>query len=99
MNEVDAIVASRAEFLNFLKAKFRLYHLSNVFLRDLSYGVMAYLHERGTRLRLTAAERMARQVAEAFERQGLLKKVDAQSWVLLYPEFALPRVEKKAVAS
>jgi hypothetical protein len=99
MNEVEAIVGNRTEFLNVLKAKFQLFHLSNIFFRDLQYGVMAYLQEHGTKMRNIDAERVARAVAEAFERQGIFKQVDHQSWVLVYPEFALPRVEKKAVAS
>ena len=41
-------------------------------------------------------EKIAREFGLEFEKDGTFKKIDHQSWLLNYPEFALPRVEKKA---
>jgi hypothetical protein len=98
MKETDRIVGSETEFLRFLKSKFTLIHLSNLFFRDLHYGVMGFLRQNGFRTNYPDAEAVAREVAGAFERKGIFKKIDHQSWLLNYPEFALPRVEKKAPA-
>lgn len=96
MKEVDLILNQQTEFLNYLKSRFTLIHLSNVFFRDFHYGVMSYLEDHGKKLKYYDAEKVAREVGAALEHRGIFKKIDHQSWLLNYPEFALPRVEKKA---
>ena len=96
MNEVEIIVNSQTEFLKFLKSKFTLIHQSNIFFRDFHYGIMSYLEDRGRKKKYLDAEKIAREVGTEFEKKGVFKKIDHQSWLLNYPEFALPRVEKKA---
>ena len=96
MKEVDAISNNKTEFLKYLKSKFSLIHMSNIFFRDFHYGVMSYLEEHGMKLKYHDAEHVAREAAADYEKSGIFKKIDHQSWLLNYPEFALPRVEKKA---
>ena len=96
MKEVDFIVNNQTEFLKYLKSKFTLIHMSNFFFRDFHYGVMSYLKDHGIKLKYYSAEKVAREVGASFEKSGIFKKIDHQSWLLNYPEFALPRVEKKA---
>ena len=96
MKETEFIINHKTEFLKYLKSKFTLIHMSNFFFRDFHYGVMSYLQEHGMKVKYLIAEKIARQVGEDFEKQNILKKIDHQSWLLNYPEFALPRVEKKA---
>lgn len=96
MNAIEQITANETEFLKFLKSKFTLIHLSNVFFRDFHYGVMLYLAEHGMKLKHEKAEKVAREVTAALEGKGIFKRIDHQSWLLNYPEFALPRIEKKA---
>ena len=94
MKESELILNNQSEFLKFLKTKFALIHKSNLFFRDFHYGLMSYLEEYGTKVKYTAAELIAKEVGEGFEKNGVLKKIDHQSWLLNYPDFALPRVEK-----
>ena len=96
MKEADGILANVNEFLKFLRSKFTLIHMSNLFFRDLHYGVMSYLADHGAKMNYKPAEDVTREVAGALERQGILKRIDAQSFLLNYPEFALPKIEKKA---
>ena len=96
MKEADAIISRQAEFLKYLKSKFTLIHMSNFFFRDFHYGVMAYLEEHGMKMKYQDAEKVAHEVAAKLESGGIFKRIDHQSWLLMYPEFALPRVEKKA---
>jgi hypothetical protein len=93
---IDELVGNQTQLLKYLKEKFVLLHHSNIFFRDLHFGVMAYLAEHGKKLAYNDAEAVARDVAGRLEQAGILKKIDHQSWLLNYPEFALPRVEKKA---
>jgi hypothetical protein len=94
MTATEQILANYTDFLKYAKSKFVLLHKSNVFLRDLHYAVMAYLSDHGIRLQYTKAESVTREVVQSLEEKGVLKKIDAQSWLLNYPDFALPRVQK-----
>jgi hypothetical protein len=94
MSLTALIVENQKDFLKYLKTKFPLYHLSNVFFRDLHYGVMNYLLAHKNRLKYTDAERVTREVIREFEKAGILTKIDKQTWLLKYPEFQLPRVKK-----
>lgn len=96
MKEADLIVGNTPEFLKFLRTKFTLIHLSNFFFRDFHYGVMLYLQGHRKKVNYQDAEKIAVLVGEAFERSGIFKRIDHQSWLLHYPEFALPKAEKKA---
>jgi len=96
MNEFEFVANHKTEFLKYLKSKFPIYHMSNVFFRDFHFGVMSYLKEHGKRVMYPEGERIARQFGLELEKEGTFKKIDHQSWLLNYPEFALPRVEKRA---
>jgi hypothetical protein len=92
MKELEYILNNADDFLKYLKSKFPLYHDSNVFLRDVHYGVMNYVEERLKRsLNYLDAERLTFEVTKEFEKKGVFKKVDDRTWLLKYPEFALPR--------
>jgi hypothetical protein len=92
MNELDYILTNHVDFLKFLKAKLPLYHASNVFFRDLQYGVMSYVEDR-MRKRLTypTAEELARRVIAELEEKGILRRIDERTWTLNLPDFAMPR--------
>ncbi len=88
----------RVDFLKFLKAKYHLYHLSNVFLRDMHYGVMAYLEVNKIKFKYLEAEELTRKVMEALEAGNILRKIDKLTWVLNYPEFKKPMAKPAAPA-
>ena len=94
--EAEFILNHRSEFMKSLKSQFQLIHMSNFFFRDFHYGVMSYLKDHRMKLSYAAAEGIAVEVGEAFVRDGVFKKIDHQSWLLNYAEFALPKIEKKA---
>jgi hypothetical protein len=46
-NETEVVRANSKDVLEFLKERYPLYHLSNIFFRDVHYGVREYLEKRG----------------------------------------------------
>jgi len=94
MDEVRIVTDNHKDFLRFMKSKFPLYHLSNVFFRDLHYGVMNYLMGYRRKVNYSDGEKITRGVVAELEKLGILRPVDKQTWVLHYPEFQLPRVKK-----
>lgn len=97
MTEKEFILSNYGEFFKFLKTKFRLYHESNVFFRDLHYGVMEYVENKfRKKMKYLDAQALTESIISEFEKQGIFKKIDQQTWLLNYPEFALPRPEPAA---
>ncbi|MBM4160034.1 MAG: hypothetical protein FJ217_02940 [Ignavibacteria bacterium] len=86
------------EVLRFLKSKYHFIHLSNVFFRDLQYGVTAYFESKGTKLGYADAEELAAQYVAALERVNILKRITQGSWMLVYPEFRKTPVKPAAPA-
>ena len=100
MNPIDHIISNKAEFLKYLKSKFTLIHESNVFFRDLHYGIMSYAEDTlREKLKYFDAEKGAYAVAAELEKQGIFKKIDDRTWLLNYPEFALPRATPAKAAA
>ncbi len=81
------------EFLAFLKSRLNLFHLSNVFFRDIHYGVMAYLEMKNLRTRYDKAEQLTHEIVEGLEKKGILRAIDHQTFTLIYPEFKKPLVK------
>ncbi|MFA6469237.1 MAG: hypothetical protein WCW35_10075 [Bacteroidota bacterium] len=87
------IIGNQVEFLNFMRTRAQLIHLSNVFFRDLHFAVMEFLKKKSVKVGQTEAETVAREIAVHFEKRNIFKKLNMQTWMLNYPDYAV----KKAV--
>lgn len=95
MEHTQLIIQNSQEFLKYLKFKFSLYHKSNVFSRDVHYGVIHFLKDKNINISHSKSEIIASEVLNYFEKENIFKKIDNRSWMLNYEEFITPRVEKK----
>ena len=86
----STIIQDKNEFLRFLKSRFHLYHLSNVFFRDFQYGLIAYAEEKGMRLTYGKAEQQASEIIRTLTDAGILKPIKPGSWMLMCDEFRKP---------
>ncbi|MGD0590273.1 MAG: hypothetical protein ABSA44_05680 [Bacteroidota bacterium] len=91
------LLSNHDELFAFLKSKFKLYHLSNVFFRDLHYGVWEFLKHRGVSLKYGESEDITHEVVVSLEKKNILRKLDEQTWLLNYPRFKLTSVQKNTV--
>ncbi|MBW7887358.1 MAG: hypothetical protein H3C35_03230 [Bacteroidetes bacterium] len=87
------IIGNQVEFINYLKKNYPLFHMSNVFFRDLHYGVMGFLKMKKAKIGYTEAEQVTREVAVEFEKKNILRKMDYQTWLLNYPEFTANKAQ------
>jgi len=87
------LTENQKDFLNFMKTKYSLFHLSNVFFRDLHYGVMAYLNLKGLRYGYSEAETLTHQLIKSWQEQEILTKIDTRAFMLNYPDFKKPLVK------
>ncbi len=90
MKETELVRENSREVLFFLKERYPLFHLSNVFFRDMHYGIREYLEKRGVKMGYSAAEDVTREFIRELEGQKILAPIDRQTWTLHYPEFRLP---------
>jgi hypothetical protein len=93
MNHLAYVLANDKEILRYLKARFPVYHLSNVFFRDVHYGIMEYLRERKMPVRYPDAEKIARTFIEKLEHEKILRQMDHQTWMVQYADFRTPQVK------
>ncbi|MEK6756558.1 MAG: hypothetical protein AABZ02_10455 [Bacteroidota bacterium] len=99
MNQKLKILADGTkEVLQYLKSKYQFIHLSNVFFRDLQYGLISYFEAKGMKLGYGESEVVTRRFIEILERSGILKPIKTGSWMLNYPEFKKPPVKPAAPA-
>jgi hypothetical protein len=98
MKAIDYVLQNEAEALAFLKRRYPLYHLSNVFFRDVQYGIQEMLERKGMKVRYPEAEAIAKVFIEQLERKKMLVPIDHQSWVLYHEEFRKPPVKSAAAA-
>jgi hypothetical protein len=92
------VLENTREVLQFLKSRFPLYHLSNIFFRDVHYGILAFLEKKGKKTGYSAGEPIARAFIAALEKENILHAVDRQSWKLNLPEYKTP-ITKAAPAA
>ncbi len=85
------IIGNQVEFLNYMKSHAQLIHLSNIFFRDLHFAVMGFLKIKKVKVGQTDAETVAREVALHFEKRNILKKLNMQTWMLNYPDYAIKK--------
>lgn len=85
------IIGNQVEFMNFMKSRAQLIHLSNVFFRDLHFAVMEFLKKKNVKVGQTEAEIVAREVAQHFEKKNIFKKLNMQTWMLNYADYALKK--------
>jgi len=87
MKEIDFVTTNMLPFLEFFKSKFPVFHLSNVFRRDLEYSLRNYLHLNGFSLPEVELETASDALISKMVSDGILKPVANGTWTLTYPEF------------
>ena len=78
---------NETELLNYLKAKFPVFHNSNFFFRDFQYGIRSFLEKKNIKVSYQLAEKLAEEMAIHFEGNKLFVRVNHQGWKINVPEF------------
>ncbi len=75
------------ELLNYLKAKFPVFHNSNFFFRDFQYGIRSFLEKKEIKASYQMAEKLAEEMAKHYEGKNLFVKINHQTWKINKTEF------------
>ncbi|GMU96285.1 MULTISPECIES: hypothetical protein [Ignavibacterium] len=81
------LVADINVLLEFLRAKFPMFHNSNFFMRDLQFGIKSFFERKSIKLSYSESEELARMIAEHLKKEGVFLEINSQSWKVNYPEF------------
>lgn len=73
--------------MNYLKSRYPLFHKSNVFFRDIQFGLKHFLENRNIYISYTESEELAKQFIQHLESKSILKKISKNIYLLNYPEF------------
>ncbi|HEY7751612.1 MAG TPA: hypothetical protein VH917_04915, partial [Ignavibacteriaceae bacterium] len=74
--------------LNYLRARFPVFHNSNFFLRDLQYGIRSFLEKKDITVTYEQADILAKEMAKQLESKQIFRKINDSSWTVFYPQFA-----------
>jgi hypothetical protein len=96
--QLNYIINNQTEVLYFLKSHYPMFHNSNVFIRDIQFGLILYFQQKGQRLRPRDAESVARGFMEHLGRSNIVRPIDQQTWMLNYTEFQAAPVSKTQAA-
>jgi len=75
------------ELLNYLKAKFPIFHNSNFFFRDFQYGIRSFLEKKEIKASYQMAEKLAEEMAKHFESKNQFVRINDQAWKINKQEF------------
>lgn len=75
------------ELLNYLKAKFPVFHNSNFFFRDFQYGIRSFLEKKEIKTSYQTAEKLAEEMAKYFQEKNLFIKINHQAWKINKTDF------------
>ena len=96
MKPADAVLNNDQEVLKYLKGRFPVFHLSNIFFRDIQFGIQSYLKGRDLKVNYRLAEDIARQFVAKLERERIFRPIDRQTWMVNCEEFRKPLVKPAA---
>lgn len=88
---LQSLISEERTVLNYLKSKYPLFHRSNVFFRDIQFGIKHYLESKEIKISYTESELIAKEFINYLESKGILRKINEQIYLLNYPEFAAQR--------
>lgn len=86
-NHLELLKKEEESLLNFLKAKFPMFHNSNFFYRDLQYGLRSFLEKKDIIINYKNADELARSISKYFEEKGIFIKINNFTWKVYYPQF------------
>ena len=86
-NNLELLKNNDEELLNYLKAKFPVFHNSNFFFRDFQYGIRSFLEKKEIKASYQMAEKLADDMAKHYEEKNFFVKINHQTWKVHKQEF------------
>ena len=69
MKKREYILTNEKEVLTYLKTKYPLFHLSNVFFRDIQFGIQSLLERKGMDVKYPEAEEITKSFVDQLQKE------------------------------
>jgi len=84
---VESIKKDYNGLLEFLKARYPLFHRSNFFMRDFQFGIQKYLEKKEIYINSFDANHIAQELSIFLEKEGIFEKINNRTWKVNMPQF------------
>lgn len=84
--ELEFLKNNTGLFLSFLKEKYPLYNNSNVFLRDIQYGIKSFFARKNVILSYRDIDIISAELINVLENKEIFQKLNSQTWKVNYSE-------------
>lgn len=84
VNYFDYLEKNTDQFLDYMKEKYPVYYNSNIFVRDIQYGIKNFLEKKGMKITYRQMEELSAKIIERFEKKSILRKLSDKSWLFIY---------------
>jgi hypothetical protein len=81
------VIEERSAVLKYFGSKFPMFFNSNIFYRDMQYGVTSYLDAKGYLISYADAERITDAFIEKLSEENILAKINDITWKITSAEY------------
>jgi hypothetical protein len=78
--ELEFLMNNEKLFFSYLKERYPVFNNSNIFLRDIQYGVKSFFEKRDTKLSYAQVEILSNAIIKRFEDNNILQKLTKNTW-------------------
>jgi len=82
--KLNHLVSNQEVVFEFLREKFPIFFNSNIFLRDIQYGIMTYFERKDIMISYPVAEELALKFTSTMESKEILKRLSANTWLVKF---------------
>lgn len=85
-NQFEFLKTNLPQFFSYMKEKYPFYNNSNVFLRDIQYGIKNFFEKKSVKLSFSEVYELAAELINLMEKQGVFFKLSDNTWKLNYSD-------------
>ena len=96
--ELEFLMHNDMLFFNYLKERYPIFNNSNIFLRDIQYGIKSFFEKRDIKLSYSQVDILSTSIIQLFEDKNIFQQLTKNTWkVNLFKEnsVVLEVTEKK----
>ena len=95
--KLNHLVSNQKVVFEFLREKYPIFFNSNIFLRDIQYGIMTYFERKDIMISYPLAEILALKFTSSMESLEILKRLGATTWLVNF-KFNDPEIKSEEPA-
>lgn len=95
--KLNHLVSNKEVVFEFLGEKYPIFFNSNIFLRDIQYGIRTYFERKDIMINYPEAEELALNFTSRMEADGTLRRLDSKTWLVNF-KFGKPELQAEETA-